>query len=101
MRLWQLPVVVSAVPLVAMIVSRLAVFFATLLVARRLSSLNRTLPVTELSNTERPSREMSRSITAFAIRPAFGSGIPLSFGKRYHRRNVVKASVRKVGYADL
>jgi hypothetical protein len=54
MRLWQLPVVVSGVPLVAMIVSRLAVFFATLLLARRLSSLYRTLPVTELSNTERP-----------------------------------------------
>jgi hypothetical protein len=53
MRLWQLPVVVAAVPLVAMIVSRLAVFFATLLLARRLS-LNRTLPVMELSNTERP-----------------------------------------------
>ena len=40
-------------------------------------------------------------ITAFAIQPAGGSGISLSFGKRYHRRNVVKASVRKVGYADL
>jgi hypothetical protein len=77
------------------------VFFASLLVTRRLSPLNRTLAVTELSSTERPSRQMSRSITAFAIRPALRSGIPLSFGRRYHRRNVVKASVRKVGDADL
>ena len=75
-------------------------FFASLLVTRILSPLNRTLAVTELSSTERPSRQMSRSITA-AIRPALRSGIPLSFGRRYHRRNVVKASVRKVGNADL
>jgi hypothetical protein len=55
MRLWQLPVVVSAVPVVGNDrFTTLAVLFASLLVAHRWSPMNGTLPEAELFSTERP-----------------------------------------------